>query len=111
MRFISKLAVAALAIVSLTGCITKTEYIDRPVLYQREPLGIKPPTPLTLDEIPITLVKPQTGNVYLTLTPDAYKSMILNNRMIETYIRESHSRIEACENYYTAPIEDTEPGN
>lgn len=90
-------------ILLLTGCTT-TKYIDRPVPYNREPLGISPPKPLILENVSVILVKPEGQPAYFKLEPESYKSLLLNNKQIEGYIREANSRIEACEAYYTAPI-------
>jgi len=99
-----KLAVGLMLILGLTGCST-VEYIDRPVPYLREPLGIITPKPLILENVSVTLVKLVGQPAYFMLTPDSYKGLLLNNKQIEGYIREANSRIEACEFYYTAPIE------
>lgn len=91
----------------LTGCTT-IEYIEKPVPYQREPLGITSPSPLTLNVVTVTLWTPEGKPAYFVINPDSYQNMLLNNKLIEGYIRESGSRIEACEAYYTAPMEIAE---
>lgn len=96
--------IGLLLILGLTGCTT-TKYIDRPVPYVREPLGITPPKPLILDNVSVILVKHEGQPAYFKLEPESYKGLLLNNKQIEGYIREANSRIEACEAYYTAPIE------
>ncbi len=96
--------------VILTGCAApKTIYVEKPELYLREPLGITPPPAVVLDDVKIILVKPEGQPAYFKLDPDSYKGLLLNNKQIENWIREAGSRINACENYYTAPIEETQP--
>lgn len=89
----------------VTGCATQTVYVEKPVPYLREPLGIKPPPSLKLNAVTVTMVKPADGDAYIVLSMDDYKDMLLNNKKIQGYILESNSRIESCEAYYTAPIE------
>lgn len=85
------------------------KYIERPVPYQREALGMVPPEPLVLENVSVILVKPEGQPAYFKLDPESYKGLLLNNKKIEGYIREANSRIEACEAYYTAPIEESQP--
>ncbi len=103
MRAITLTLLALVAI--LSGCASqKTIYVDKPVPYLREPLGITPPPELVLDDVKIILVKPEGKPAYFKLDPDSYKGLLLNNKQIENWIREANSRIMACEEYYTAPI-------
>lgn len=104
MRQVIQTLALLFAIVLLAGCET-IKYVDKPVPYLREPLGIKPPEPLVLENVSVILVKPEGKPAYFKLDPASYKGLLLNNKQIEGYIREANSRIEACEAYYTAPIE------
>lgn len=102
-----KIILAALAIAALSGCsaLTKTIYVDKPVPYTHAPLGITPPEPLVLHNVSVILVTPEGEKPYFMIDPDSYKNLILNNKKIEGYIKDSTGRIEACEAYYTKPIE------
>jgi len=89
----------------LTACRTVYVYVDVPVPYLRDPLGITPPPALVLDDVAVLLVKPATDTpIYFKLDQTSYKGLLLNNKLVEGYIRESNSRLESCEAYYTEPL-------
>lgn len=103
-----KFLLAMMAVLALSGCsmFTKTVYVDKPVPYTHAPLGITPPEPLVLHNVSVILVTPEGEKPYFMIDPDSYKNLILNNKKIEGYIKDSNGRIEACEAYYTKPIEE-----
>lgn len=88
---------------TLSACET-VRYVDRPVYYNRESLGIVPPKPLDLRDVPVILVIPDDGQPHFELSETGYKNLILNNKKVEGYIREANRRILECEAYYTAPL-------
>lgn len=100
-----KVMASLLLIFMLTACET-IKYVDRPVYYQREALGITPPESLDLGEVSVILVVPENGQPYFKLDSDSYKNLILNNKQVEGYIREANERILQCEAYYTAPLDE-----
>ena len=91
----------------LSGCslLPTKEVVTKPVPYTHPPLGISPPEPLVLKNVSVILVNPEQGEPYFILEPESYKNLILNNKMIEGYILDAKGRIEACEVYYTRPVE------
>lgn len=104
MSMIVKILITLSLILSTIGCTT-VKYVEKPVPYQRESLGITPPEPLVLHNVSVILVKQEGKPAFFKLDPTSYKSLLLNNKQIEGYIREANSRINACETYYTAPID------
>jgi len=101
-----RLIITILFAMFITGCAwTRTEYIEKPVPYQREPLGITIPAPLELNMVSITLWTPENEPAFFVIDGNSYQNILLNNKRIEGWIRESGARIDACESYYTSPME------
>ena len=103
-----KFLLVMIAVLTLSGCsmFTETVYVDKPGPYTHTPLGITPPEPLVLHNVSVILVAPEGEKPYFMIDLDSYKNLILNNKKIEGYIKDSNGRIEACEIYYTKPIEE-----
>lgn len=89
-----------------SGCsiFQQKVYVDKPIPYTHNPLGLTPPDSLILQPVEIKLVTPETGLPFFMMDSNSYKNFILNNKKIESYIRDSNGRIHACEEYYTRPL-------
>lgn len=107
MRTLINTVLTISVLVVLSGCsaLTKTIYVDKPVPYTHAPLGLTAPDPLVLHNVSVILVTPEGEKPYFMIDPDSYKNLILNNKKIEGYINDANGRIDACEAYYTKPIE------
>ena len=102
-----RVIVTTLLLVCLTGCsaLVKKVYVEKPVPYTHPPLNITPPDDVQLLSVTVKAILSPDGDSQFILDKTGYKNIILNNKKVEAYIKESRSRIEACEVYYTKPIQ------
>jgi len=82
------------------GCAAKPIYIDKPVLYQKDQLELPPINIPIIKPVYVTLVMDKGEISHITMPLESYKNIILNNKMIELYIRETTTHIEAYIKYY-----------
>ncbi len=71
-----------------------------PILYEKEQLILPPIDIPNFNPVYLSIIILDDEKKYVKISIESYKNMILNNKMIELYIRESTARIDAYIKYY-----------